>query len=830
MSALLADCRHALRLYVRTPGASLLAVAALAIGMAFFCAFLSLYVDLVLRPHPGFEQSSRIMTIGQNTGTNLSGITYEAVERIDDEMNSLEAAAMFTNTTVTLIAEEEQARAAMVSEGFFSGLRPRMALGRGFLDEEHEPDAEPVVVISYRYWQQQFDGDRDVIDRSIEIAPAPSSSLLFALTGRAAAEEEEEESTHFRIVGVMAEELPGVFVSSASEFNAPVVWLPIERAWTLFGNESEQLPRQSTAGTLARRVSGATTTAVVNELRARYGNDPALWNGGVGRQLDAIDGVVQNSVVQKDMKRQLEMFLAGSILLALVAAANVSLFLLARAPGRRRELGIRMAVGAPLGRLARQLATEAGLLVVIAATLGLVGSIWLSLWLKDLSFLRAAEWSDVRLLDWRVLSLAGLFLMILTALVSLAPIPGLKRLGIAAASKQVAARASLAQRLAGSTQIAISGTFGGAAIAFALYLGSMLLGDPGYAIEGRYNVQFSINLQDAINEDGFIRLETLNIESARQRELFEAEPGVTAISFASVAPGTQSTMSTQQIRDPENSAEQISIGRANIDPEFVDVLELRLRYGRAPTENETGVALVNEALAQRFFGRDNVVGESLEIRSDAGETAEIVGVLEDLSFVHPAADVEPIAFLNVPASSLTLRALFESTLTATELESRLNALIESSELSFTNANVTPLKTLRRNLIAADTARSLLTIGTASLVVLLATIGFYGTQAYLVAAGRREYAIRAALGAGPHSLRRLVLLRGLMMGLPGLVIGGLLAFIAVAWLRDGYVSRDVSPGLVSIGVVIGLCVLLLAASAGPARRAMRTQPATLLRQD
>ena len=120
--------------------------------------------------------------------------------------------------------------------------------------------------------------------------------------------------------------------------------------------------------------------------------------------------------------------------------------------------------------------------------------------------------------------------------------------------------------------------------------------------------------------------------------------------------------------------------------------------------------------------------------------------------------------------------------------------------------------------------------TASLVVLLAALGFYGTQRYLVAAGRREYAIRASLGAGPRALGRLVVWRGLLLGLPGLVAGALLAFIIVAWLRDDYVSREISAVGVTVWVVIGLIGLLLAASLGPARAARHTRPAPLLRED
>src|SRR5690606_3379333 len=135
---------------------------------------------------------------------------------------------------------------------------------------------------------------------------------------------------------------------------------------------------------------------------------------------------------------------------------------------------------APLLRLARQLASEAAVLVVAGAALGLVASVWLAEFLRGLPFLRLAHWGDVALLDWRVLAIVGAFLALLALLVSLAPILGLQRFGIAASSRQISARQSVAQRVAGTVQVAIAGTLGGAALAFAWYLGSMLFAYPGY--------------------------------------------------------------------------------------------------------------------------------------------------------------------------------------------------------------------------------------------------------------------------------------------------------------------------------------------------------------
>jgi hypothetical protein len=281
----------------------------------------------------------------------------------------------------------------------------------------------------------------------------------------------------------------------------------------------------------------------------------------------------------------------------------------------------------------------------------------------------------------------------------------------------------------------------------------------------------------------------------------------------------------------------IRVSSGNLDSQFIDVLGLRLAHGRAPTDNDVDVVLVNQALALELFGREDVVGE--QFMQNFGPPApgvsgpppaqEIIGVLEDMSFGHPAAEVQPMLF-STSTSFFGFSAVVETRMTPAALQQQLERIAEGGEVEIRVETVRPLAQLRRDLLAADRARGFLTIGTAALVVLLAAFGFYGTQRYLVTAGRREYAIRASLGAGPKSLGRLVIGRGLMLGLPGLVLGTLLAFIAVAWLRDDFVSREISPTAVTLAVVVGLVLLLAAAGLGPARQARRTQPAPLLRED
>ena len=829
MKGLLADCRHAVALYIQTPGASLISVLVLAVGMAFVGAFLSLYVDLVLRPHPGFEEGGRISTVGIEYGTDITSVSFETFEKIADELPSIETAAAWIGSNLYIGREREVALLGMVSAGFFPGLRPRVQLGRGLVAADHAPNAEPVAVLSYRYWQQRFDGDPNILGTVIEIGRNPATSYLGPPgSGFLNRFEPESDAAQFRVVGVMAQALPGL-PSRVGLFEPPA-WIPLERVWPLFFGVPESLPGTSVAAVYVRKNPGVSAKAIAAELRARYDGSDARQDVYPSASFYAIDGLVGEIFVYRDAKQQLEMFLAGSVLLALTAAADVALFFLARAPGRRRELGIRLAVGASTKRLARQFATESGLLIFTAGLLGLIGSVWISLYLRGSTLFRESDWSDVRLLDWRVVGLSVIVLAAVVLLASLAHIVGINRLHIAASSGQITAHASLVQRLIGVTQIAIACTLAGAALAFGWHVGALTLGEPGYEIRNRVAVQFSrfmsVQLPQEVRTDSTASARPI-IERARRRDVIEAIPGVDSVAFGEPLPGlTGFSPAPGQILDPSDADNAIEVYVGAVDRAFVDLLGLKLLYGQVPESFEPGAVVVNQALARALWGRDDVVGERVPGHSRWNRNgAEIVGVLADLSYEHPSSSVKPMVF----TTSGSLTALVETQLAPVRLQEELEGIISAGVIDARIISIDSLPSLRNELIAADRARGLLTMTAAALVVLLAAFGFYGTQRYLVAAGRREYGIRAALGAGPRNLATLVLWRGLTMSLPGLVVGGLLAFIVVALLRDDYVSRDVSPGVVTTLVIVGLALVLLAASLAPALEAKRTRPEPLLRE-
>lgn len=818
---LMLDVRHAWRLYRRTPGASLIASAVLAIGLAFVFSFLSLYVDLVLRPHPGFENSGGIVTVSLTDGSRYRGVPSSIVPRIADTATSLEGAVGFSTLPVEHAATREELVAELTTRGFFDVLRPRLSLGRGFASEAHGAEAELVAVISHRFWRDAFGGDPAVIGTTMAIATQGQVSFDPRTGERRAPENKVND---FRIVGVMAPEMSGIAADTVQ------VWLPYERLFPIiYGTSASMASFTTLVPTLGRRRAGASTRVIAQEVESRYESDLEQLRA-TGMRLDAADGVVADLGVQRSTARQLRIFLGVSVLLAIVAAGNVSLFLLARAPGRRRELAIRMSVGAPVKRLARQLSREAGLLIAISGMIGLALSIGLGEYLRNLAFLRQADWGNVTLLDWRVLTFTALFLLLLTVLVASAPIVGLKRHGIGAVSRQTAARATPMQGIAGTVQLAIAGALAGAAIAFAIDFGSMAFGDPGYAVEDRYAATYSVtgNEVDGHVENG---VERLLVEIERRRERLKGVPAIANVGFGYFTPGAGAIENVRRIQHPLVPGEQFEFRIAWIDHEYVEVLEFRLLHGRQATQADVDVAFVNQTFAREYFGREDVVGEILPVQVGTGSASEIIGVLADLAFEHPAADVPPVAFVaGNPALVRRGEAIIETKLGAVELQQVLESLTAAGPLEMNFTGVVSLAELRRRTLAPDRARGLLIVAAAALVVVLAGLGFYGTQRYLVMSGRREYAIRSSLGAGPRGLGLLVFARGLRMSIPGIVFGIVLAFTATAWLRGEFVSREISPLTVAVLVAVGLVALLLGASVGPARQARIAHPAPLLRED
>lgn len=817
MTGFVADFRHALRVYGTTPFASAIAVIALAVAMAFVSAFLSLWSDLAFTGHSGFERSDELVTVGFASQYGVGGLMEPQIAEYNATTTTLAGVAGIDRSfspAFDQAGERTGLRTELVTVAYFDVLQPRLQLGRGFDASDHRTDAEAVVVISHDFWQRHFDGRADVIGESISVV----QSRLVAYPGGPVNEPEprfEDREHRFRVVGVMDEAMHGTF-----ERQAPtLLWLPYER----------MAPDVASPGTfvsfpaVGRLVDGTSLARVQTELDTRYSPENAEFrsvNPFTTDRLTVVTGVGTSPEMLREGRQQVGLFLAGTVLLAVVAACNASLFLLSRAPARRRELGIRIALGATSRRLTRQLASEATLLVAAAAALGILIGLWFAALLRELPVFANVQWRELPLLDWRVLMMLVGLTAVLGCVVALAPLLGLRRQGIAAAARRVSARAGWGQRTAGTVQVCIAAVVSAVAIALAWQLVVYAGADRGFTLDDISVVRIS---GSTLGREQALGREELATIRARRVENFAALPGVQAVALASQVPGEAvSVRRTPAINLPgfELPDEGIWLGGLEIDANFIELLGLELVHGRSFDAADSFPVIVNETLARELWGRTDVVGESFG-------TSIVVGVMRDVSFGHPAETIPPIRFTPV---GLVYDVLVRSALAPNELRALVQQQIDSGVLDVEIDGVERVQDVWNAQFSADHARIRLSASAAVLILLLAAFGFYGTQRYLVAAGRREYAVRAAIGAGPRMLGRLVLARGLLLGLPGLVFGSLLAWIAVAWLRGDFVTVAVSAfGVVAV-VALVLLALVLAATWGPSRQARATAPAPLLNEN
>ena len=824
MTGLLSDLRHAFRLYAATPLSSLLAVAVLAVALAFVTALFSLWNDLALAPHPGVADSRQIITIMQDTGEDFRGLPIELLEAMNDDLSSVDQAAGVyrTNRDVVINGERLAAGTEQVTREYFPVMRPLMHLGRPLRESDHHADAEPVVVLSHAFWMRHFAGDREVIGHELPIHGPP---VRFNMDGETT---DLSESVHgARIVGVMAPAMRSTLGGPETD-----LWLAYEPDQALINEVLPSAGMLVTPLTTLARVAGGTGPAAVEaELNRRYADAGASMRGlHPDARLVAYRGIIHDPAIHRDVSRQVVLFMAGSVLVLLVAAASTSLFMLSRAPARQRELGIRLTVGATRWRLARQLVSEAALMVVIAIVLALVLSLWLTVLFKDLAFLEGARWRDTTPLDWRALVAMAAAAMALTGIVSLAPVWSLSRMSIVASTRQVSARPRPAQRLAGLVQIALSGLLGGAALAFGWHMVLLHRADVGFDPSGVVIVAPTVDRQNMFRAQWE---EVLALRSTR-REVLESLPGVDRVAFANPVPTARRmslSMSAPRANSPDES---LLFTMTSIDAEYPRVLGKRLLFGNLPAEDDPTAMLVNETFARGMWGRTDVVGEVIELRGpwmqDIDGDPRVVGVLANATHGHPSEAVDAVLYSPVHPNALSDLLVLESEHSPAELRAMLEEKISAGELDLELDWVERLSSRWKEELAADRARLQLTLGSAVLVMVLAGFGFFGTQRYLVSAGRREYAIHAALGATPGRLALLVFRRGLQLGLPGLAVGILLAFIVTVELRETFVDPSISPLAVSLLTGVVLLALVIASCAGPAWRISRMQPSQLLRED
>ena len=800
-AGLAADLKHAARVYRKTPWQTGLAVLMLAAAMALVSAMATLWADLHLSGLPGLESNRGLVTIGMRSEFSMGVMGADAFEALRESTNTLESVSGVSTISflrdTSLNGQPIEGHAEPVLPGYFQTLRPRMHLGRGLEDDDFADDGQRHLVLSYRLWQTAFDSDPEILLTEVEL-----------------------KGERWRVVGVVDEAFTGTGGVPT------LMWLPYGR----FMRDIQSMPEMiiddiPVFRLFGRKAPGIGTAAVEAEIDRFMDTHefPSMFGMRQAGELLVADDIVSHPMQRLAAQRQVSILAVASILVALVAAANMGIFLLARAPARQRELALRQALGASRRRIVGQLLTEAGLLVAIAAAAGIVVSIWLAAGFRELAFLERAGLNAV---NFNLTALAATVVVaaLLTALVALVPAALLKRGRIGEQSRQASSRPGPFQHGAALVQLGLAGLVGACALSFLLHLHLLDQRDPGFRTDGVQAALLAIRDATPGMRPSLPEADAVTAFRSDLRERLAALAGVDAVSFASPLPGQMAVVRVAwEIGDQSVNAKVIQAS-----PGFIELMGIRLLHGRDfEGEMEPGL-IVSRQFAEQAWGETDVVGRHV---SGDDDQMRIIGVIDDLRYGHPDDPIENLILSTGMGMHNSMAAIVVSgNATQSEIESRVNESLDRHMDALSVMDVRSLTEIRGEALVRDRARAGITALYGSLIVLMAGFGFFAMQRFLVDSGQREIAVHQALGAGPRSVRRRVLGSGLRLGLPGVVLGALLGLVAVAWLRDDLISRAVNAPLVAGVTLVALFMLLVLATLQPARRASRLKAGDLLREE
>jgi predicted permease len=833
MGTLLQDVRYGLRMLVKKPTFTIVAVLTLALGVGANTAIFSIVNAVLLRSLP-FPDPDRLVRIYfNNPGVGLRGVRF-SVPEFDDLRTQTDvfedvSVIVLGPTNLTGTKQPEHLEMMEVSPNYFSMLGATPELGRLFGHQDFALGFAPVVVISDALWRRSYGADPGVLGRSL---------LL--------------DNDLYTIVGVLS---PG--------FRHPGPTIPAVEVWITCGFSGDPFPAPARGlrilpGAIGRLKPGLTVAqaqarldALTANLRREFANDyppQAKWT------VEIVP--LQQSLVGK-VRPMLVVLMAAVILIVFVVSLNIGSLLLARASGRQQEMAVRAAMGASGGRMIRQMLTESLLLAFIGGIAGLATAV---ITLK--AVLRFVPANLPRLgevnIDWRVLGFALLISLATGLLFGLAPATHSLKAGLAGTMRE-GSRGSGYGAKAGRMRDALM--VSQLAFAVVLMIGAGLLletlrdllrQNPGF--NPSQVVTANIYLPNP-NNPQLDPYHTLAQQIPFNRELLRranAIPGVELAAITSNLPAADTINSdaaaygatnhnSLAIEDrPTESSGDLSAEVIRISPEYFRVIQTPLVEGRFFTEaDENGklpVVIIDEATARRYWWPDHdPVGRRLRIRLRFGQNpvnpwSTVVGVVKNIK--HDGLDVDGVPHLYVPLNQFVGRSLslaLRTSVPASTLEAQIRGAIQSVDPGLPVFNVTSMDEVLDASLASRRFSANLVAGFAGGALLLASIGIYGLLAYMVGQRSREIGLRLALGAQRADVLRLVLGKG--VGLAGLgIVTGVIFSASTASMMASllYGVRPHDPAVFLL-VPLLLLVVAIAASYIPAWRATKVDPIVALRE-
>lgn len=811
------DLGYGLRVLRAQPVFALTAVLSLAIGIGANIAAFSIADAMLLRPLAVRDPAKLMAVHGVTPLDGFERISYAGFREIREGCRSCEgvvAHRMFRFSVARPQDPVPQVRMGMqVSDGFFEvlGIQPR--IGRGFsADESTVPGRDPVVVLSYSYWQQEMGGDPAVLGRTVRLNGIP-----------------------FSVVGVMPEEFTGM-----DAFLRPAMYVPMTMTSRLFpGRGAEFFESRELRDLLvkARLKPGVGRERAQAELRAVAAAQAERDRVGSGRRTLQLRTELESRLEEAPANKALVAMLGLlSALVLCVACANVAGLLLARAQARQREIAVRLAIGAGRARLFQQLVAESLLLGAAGGLAGCGLAYGAVRWLAAIQIPTDTPIVLGTRLDERALVFAGL--VCLVAVVAFGLVPAWRTVqgqpGSALQSREVAEGGRLRLRgrnLLVGAQVAVSLVLLVISGAMVDAFGKMMVADPGIRTDHVMMMEFDPSL---VQYDGARTV-------AFYRQLKDRVAGLAGVRGVTMARGIPFRPNfTDEPLIPEGydlPKEQpyVKVAGNMVDEDYFRVMKTPLVAGRGIERSDVRdgamVAVVNEEFARRYWPGGRAVGRRFRL-VESGQWVEVVGVARTAKYLSLMEAPTPYFYLSlaqVTQNRVTL--LVETEGPPQNITSALLAAVRDLDPNQPVYNVRPLDSFYAQGVLG-LARVVLQMVSAMGIagMLLALVGLYGLVSYSVSRRTREIGIRMAVGAGRATVLRMVLRQGLVLGVSGAAFGLLASVPLFRVLRAGFSGLGILSAWTLIAVPLLLAALTAAACLPPARRASRIDPTQALRFD
>jgi putative ABC transport system permease protein len=815
------DTRYAIRLLIKTPTFSIVAILTLALGIGANTAIFSLVDAVILRPLP-YERPNRLVALwevqtGNNdvdtskgsaivTATNRS--TVSPASYLDYlKAPGFSGMAGFTTQALNLTnsGTPERLFGETVTWNYFSVLSASPAAGRVLLPEDDKPLGPKVIVVSDALWRRRFNADPDIVGRSLTLDGEP-----------------------WTVIGVMPASFRGV-LSFAAATNIVEFWTPADYPTDLLTNHGDH--EINVVGRLRDGVSLEAAQAQLTNISRALAEAFPQSNKNYRAEI----GPLSADLVQT-ASSTLWAMLAMVALILVIACVNVANLLIVRGVSRKREIAIRLALGAQRGRIIRELLTQSLVLAAIGGALGVFLSVWTRNVLISLAPANTPRLDQVTI-DGRVLALCALLVTVTGMLFGILPAWQSSR------SRPVDALRSTERVVAGTSVM----RWRNALMAVEVALSAILLVGAGLtlrSLDAMNNVALGFRTDHVLAMNVSLPAARYANADARYKffdqlsERISHVPGVQAVAFANRQPLRGGWSSGYRIGGvPPPPAGFLQSDFQAVSPGYFAVLDIPLKRGRIFDQRDTAdgmpVAIVSEAFSSYLPAGESPIGHTIQ-RSPTAPLITIVGVVGDVRRGGKLETLQPQVYLPaaqttsypVPIADMAVRTSGDPTGLVASLQREVWAIDKDQPIT----NVHTLDDVLFQKGAAQRFRALLFAMCAGLALVLSLVGVYGVVSYAVSQRTPEIGIRMALGADRGNIIRW-LVGGtatlvVIAAAAGLVVARLLAH-TLDLLLFGVTSGDVKTYAVAAAV---LCVVAIGSAALAARRGTLIDPARALRGD